>query len=307
MATITITGPIELYDDESCEPITDPKRLKACNGTQAKGVRLADDLTGDLANLGIAGGNLKLPYDAKQKCLLVATTYNAPRQLSTKHLKKLVVYTRDQWSDGGGEGAFYKLMDKYRVGIDLAPTGSQRNTRALQSDVGGGKLKPTQGLVVAAQKGDLAKVERLLASGADINSRGQYRQTALQKAILYEHFQLATLLIDRGANVNATDQYGDTPLATAVMSGNLAVVRRLIKTGANVNCADKEGVTPLMWAANRGSAPIVKLLLEHGGDPNAKNRVKDNEGGTPLTYVQSHKHQEIIDLLIAHGAKREKR
>jgi ankyrin repeat protein len=239
--------------------------------------------------------------------VLVVTTYEAPQRLSPKHLKKLVAHTRDQWSDGAGEGAFYKLMDKHRLAIDLAPTGSQRNTRVEQSDVGGDKLKPTPTLAVAAEKGDLAKVKKLLASGVDINSRGQYRQTALQKAILYEQFQLAVLLVDCGADVNATDQYGDTPLATAVMSGNLAMVRRLIKAGANVNCADKEGVTPLMWAANRGSAPIVKLLLEHGANPNAKNRVKDNEGGTPLTYVQSRKHQEIIDLLIAHGAKREKR
>ena len=43
-------------------------------------------------------------------------------------------------------------------------------------------------LVVAAEKGNLAKVEKLLGGGADINTRGKQRQTALYQAILYDHF-----------------------------------------------------------------------------------------------------------------------
>jgi len=303
MATITITGPIEVCDDESSEPVTDPKRLKVCDGVEEKGAKLADYLDGELAHLGIAGGDLKLRYDPKQKCLLVVTRYELPRRLSPKELKALIAYTRGQWSDGAGEGAFYKLMEKHSVGIDLTPYGSERKTRSLQIDAGGRKLKPAPALPVAAEKGETTKVEKLVAGGADINIRGKYRQTALQIAILYDHFKLAALLIKRGADVNAADQYGGTPLATAAMACDLATVKRLIQAGADVNRADKEGVTPLMWAANRGSAPIVKLLLKHGADPNAKDHVKYNEGGTPLKYVQSRKDQAIIDLLVAYGAK----
>ncbi len=302
MATITITGPIEVCDDKSSESITDPRRLKSLDGVAAKGAQLADDLDGDLAHLGIAGGGLKLRYDSQQMCLLIETSYEAPQRLSPKQLRELVAYTRDQWSDGAGEGAFYKLLDKHRVGMDLTPSGSERRTKVEQSDGGGRKLKPTPVLAVAAEKGDISKVEQLLASGADINTRGKHRQTALQTAILYSHFKLAALLIDSGADVNATDQDGGTPLATAVMSGHFPTVKRLINAGADVNGADKEGATPLMWAANRDSVAIVKLLLENGADPNAKDRVKDNPRRTPLKYAQPGSKQ-VIELLIAYGAR----
>jgi hypothetical protein len=303
MATIIISGPIQVCDEETSEEITDPALLKDFDGAEEKGAKLAEDLEdGDLAYLGIARGDLRLKYDAKTRRVMVETTFEAPERLSAKHLKSLVAYTRSQWSDGAGEGAFYKLMDKHRVGIDLTPSGSERKTRVQQSDQGGKKLKPTPALAVAAEKGDLAKVQKLLSGGADINTRGKYRQTALHKAILYDHFKLAALLIDRGADVNSTDQYGGTPLSTAVMAGNLATVKRLIAAGAEVNRADKEGVTPLMWAANRGSAPIVKLLLENDADPNAKDRVKYNEGKTPLMYIGPGS-KGIAELLIAHGAK----
>jgi hypothetical protein len=302
MATIVISGPIEVCDEESNEEITDAAKLKQFDGAEEKGANLADYMDGELAHLGIARGDLRLKYDAKARRVLVESTFEAPKKLSPKQLKALVEYTRGQWSDGAGEGAFYKLMDKHGVGIDLTPSGSERKTRARQTDQGGQKLKPTPALVVAAEQGNLAKVEKLLKCGADINSRGKRRQTALQEALLNDHFQLALWLIDRGADVNVADKWGNTPLSTAVMAANVACVKRILAAGVNVNTADKEGVTPLMWAANRGSAPIVKLLLEHGADPNTKDRVKDNEGKTPLMYINPGS-KGIAELLIQHGAK----
>jgi ankyrin repeat protein len=302
MATITITGPTEIRDRESNMPITDPQRLKVCNGACEQSANLADDLVGDLAHLAIAGGDLKLRYDPKQKCVLVRSTYQAPRKLSADQLKKLIDYTRSQWSDGAGEGAFSKLLGKYRIELDITPSGSAGNTRAEQTDAGGDKLKPTAALAVAAEKGDIAKARRLLAGGADVNTRGTFRQTALQKAILHGHFQLAALLIDHGADVNAADRYGNTPLATAAMSYHLATVKRLIKAGAEVDRADKEGSTPLMWAASFGSAAIVQVLLEHGADPNAKDHDKYHGGKTPLMYADPSS-KDVVELLVAHGAK----
>jgi hypothetical protein len=302
MATINITGPIEVCDDRDDEPITDPARLQKCDGVEEKRANLAEYLDGELSHLGLGGGDLKLRFDAKKKQVFVVSTYLSPRKLSAKELKALVDFTRGQWSDGAGEGAFYKLMDKQHFGIDLTPSGSEKKTRVQQTDVGGAKLKPTPALLVAAEKGDAARVEKLLAAGADINSRGKYGQTALYDAILHDHPRLAATLIARGADVNRATKDGLTPLAAAAMVCDSASAKRLVQAGANVNLANKEGVTPLMWAANRGSAVIVKLLLEHGADPNAKDRVKYNEGTTALMYVQPGS-KGIVEMLIANGAK----
>jgi hypothetical protein len=302
MATIIISGPIEVCDEETSEEITALAKLKQFDGVEEKGANLADDLDGDLGYLGIARGDLKLKYDAKARRVLVESIFEAPKQLSPKQLKALVEYTRDQWSDGAGEGAFYKLMDKHGVGIDLTPSGSERKTRIQQTDQGGKKLKATPGLVVAAEKGSIAKVEKLLKGGADINSRGKYRQSSLQEALLNDHFELALWLIDRGADVNVTDKWGNTPLSTAVAAIHVACVKRILEAGGNVNTADWQGITPLMSAAGNGNATIVKLLLEHGADPNAKDRAEGDEGKTPLMYV-GRRNPEIIAMLVSHGAK----
>ena len=306
MATIIISGPTEICDEQSNEEITDPAKLRHFDGAKETGAKLADDLDGDLAYLGIARGDLVLKYDSKTRRIQVVSTFEAPKPLSARQLKLLVDYTRDQWSDGAGEGAFYKLLDKHRVSIDLTPLGSERKTRVQQTAQGGKKLKTTQALVVAAEKGSIAKVAKLLKGGADINSRGKYRQSALQEALLNDHFELALWLIDRGADVNIADKWGNTPLSTSVDAKNAACINRILEAGGNVNTADWQGITPLMQAVGHGSAAIIKLLLEHGANPNAKDRVEEDEGKTALAYAGRH-NPEIIALLVSHGARIEAR
>jgi len=294
MATIEISGPMGVYDDDG--PITDAQRLRALHGLAEKGANLADYLDGELAHLGIAGGDLKLKYDVRRNRLLVVSTYQSPQLLSAKRLSALVAYTRGQWSDGAGESAFHELFDKGIDGIDLTPFRTERQVRAAQVDRGGRKLKPTPGLLVAAEKGDLKKVKRLLEQGADIDTRGKGGETALQIAILHDQAPVAALLVNLGADVNLADKHGGTALATAAMGSHTRLARLLIGAGAIPNRSDKEGITPLMWAANRGNAALVKLLLVSGADPCAKDRRRT----TPLMYVLPGA-TKVIDLLIAHG------
>src|SRR5262245_33286678 len=54
----------------------------------------------------------------------------------------------------------------------------------------------------AAKEGDLARIEQLLAQGADINERAG-PATALHYAIQQGHVKAAELLINRGADINA--------------------------------------------------------------------------------------------------------
>ena len=298
MATITISAPAQVLDSQTDEPITDPQRLKACDGAQEKGVKMATDLDGELAHLGIAGGDLKLRYDAKASQLLVVSKYQAPEMLSPMQLQALAEHTRDQWSDGAGEGAFEKLQNREHIYLDLTPDGSKQQTRIDQNDKGGRNLKSMPALMIAAEKGDTTTIQRLLAEGTDPSTSGP-QGSALHLAILNDHPDAAALLIEAGANVNPSD-HPDSPLATAAMTCDLATAQRLIAAGADVNRADAdhEGMTPLMWAANRNSEPIVKLFLEHGADPNAKS----THGLTAMKYVQ-RRDRKIIDLLIAYGAK----
>lgn len=53
MATIVISGPLEVCDEQTSE-------AKALDGAEEMGANLADYSDGDLAHLGIARGDLKL-------------------------------------------------------------------------------------------------------------------------------------------------------------------------------------------------------------------------------------------------------
>lgn len=96
-------------------------------------------------------------------------------------------------------------------------------------------------LVFASARGDLPRVNMLLAQGADPN---------------------VELRMDSYA----------TPLAWAARCNHRSVVQRLLRAGARVNYrfgysdtqAVHEGGTALIWASEAGSVDIVRLLLSRG-------------------------------------------
>ena len=72
-------------------------------------------------------------------------------------------------------------------------------------------------LHLAAKKGDVSEVERLLAAGANANGRTMTslkfprNSTPLMVATRYNHFDVMRLLLDRGADIEARndDGYGN--------------------------------------------------------------------------------------------------
>jgi ankyrin repeat protein len=109
--------------------------------------------------------------------------------------------------------------------------------------------KLNRSLIEAAGDGNVAKIETLLADGADVN------------------FQ---------------NEAGETPLAYAAAWNHFPALKALLQADADPNIADKTGGTPIMLAAQHGTAPMVRLLLAYGADP----RAIDNAGYTALAHVQ---------------------
>src|SRR5712691_9176289 len=67
-------------------------------------------------------------------------------------------------------------------------------------------------LALAAEVGDTATVEALLAHGADVNAREQEGMTALQMAAWEGDTAIVKALLAHGADVNARDQRSMTAL-----------------------------------------------------------------------------------------------
>ena len=101
--------------------------------------------------------------------------------------------------------------------------------QAAQPDVDRLGLTP---LHRAANRGDLAAVESLLAKGADVNARALAKQTPLHLAVTKE---IAQLLISKGAQLEARDRWGRTPLFWAAGAGRKGVVEALLAAGAQAD------------------------------------------------------------------------
>ncbi|MGH3724206.1 MAG: ankyrin repeat domain-containing protein [Mycobacterium sp.] len=77
-------------------------------------------------------------------------------------------------------------------------------------------------------------------------------------------------LIASGADVNATEEQDWTPLHFAAREDSPEVVRLLLNSGANVNVVNGRGQTPISIAVGNTTSKgteILQLLRDHGADP----------------------------------------
>lgn len=153
-------------------------------------------------------------------------------------------------------------------------------------------------LVAAARQADEDTVTRLIADGADPDSRYGDGTTALHWAAHRDIVEMVAGLIEAGADVNTTDDHGTTPLALACLNGSLPVVKTLLTAGADPNLPRTNGETPLMTAARVGNLDVVRQLVSAGADPNATEATL---GQTALMRAIAEDHTGVARLLLEVG------
>ncbi|KAI4350328.1 hypothetical protein L6164_004794 [Bauhinia variegata] len=119
-------------------------------------------------------------------------------------------------------------------------------------------------LCVAARKGEIRTIQKLLENGAAINGRDQHGWTALHRASFKGRIDVVRALLDKGADVDAKDEDGYTALHCAVESGNADVTELLVKRRADVEARTNKGVTPLQIAESLHYAGITRILVNGG-------------------------------------------
>jgi ankyrin repeat protein len=125
-------------------------------------------------------------------------------------------------------------------------------------------LRLGDSLCVAARKGEVREIHRLLENGAIINGRDQHGWTALHRASLKGRLDAVRTLIENGIDINARDEDGYTALHCAVESGHVEVIELLVKKGAEVEARTNRGVTALQIAESLHYSGITSILV-HGG------------------------------------------
>ena len=155
-----------------------------------------------------------------------------------------------------------------------------------------------QELLVAASSGDVARIEALLAAGADHAAADEAGETALMHAAHNGHVAAVEALIAAGADVNAKSPQGWTALAKAAYNGDtergyVEVLEVLHEAGASLDERIFFGITPLMLAAGGGDAAVVEWLINAGADVLATN-----EGGRTARLMANDKfYVDVINLL----------
>ena len=195
-----------------------------------------------------------------------------------------------------------------------------------------------QGLHAAAQRGDLAAIQRLAVDKAALESRDKAGRTPLHVATFTRQGRAVQALLQAGADHAALEQgrydavtiaavaddvatlrvllagrasaglttsrYDGTALIAAAHLGHDGVVRQLIQAGAPL-----DHVNNLHW-----TAVIEAIVLRDGGprhqatlkallDAGASTQRADRSGTTPLQLAQARGYTAMVQLLQAAGAR----
>ncbi len=164
-------------------------------------------------------------------------------------------------------------------------------------------VTPAVALIAAAERGNVADLQKWLDAGAPVNARDARGRNAVLAATQRGHAEAARLLIARGADVNAQDDIRDSAFLLAGARGHTEIVRAALAAGANLKSTNRYGGTALIPACHYGHVETVRVLLGSAIDVNHVN----NLGWTALLEAVilgdgGARHTEIVKLLIAHGA-----
>ncbi|MFU1992785.1 hypothetical protein CN918_03905 [Priestia megaterium] len=149
----------------------------------------------------------------------------------------------------------------------------------------------------AIKKSDIEKVVELIGSDAERLNMMTPFGTWLHVAASRGELDIVKKLIELGANVNVLGGvYGGGALNEAASAGHIDIVRYLLSCGADMDVSDPER-NPLFGAISNGHANIAELLIESGIDTNVTYSGESMREVGALTFAKEQGQKEIVKLL----------
>ncbi|XP_054714650.1 ankyrin repeat, PH and SEC7 domain containing protein secG-like [Uloborus diversus] len=123
-------------------------------------------------------------------------------------------------------------------------------------------------LHLAAEKGYLGIMKKLLTAGADIRVQCENGDTPLHSALTGRKEETAEFLCELDSKNEITNEFGETPLHLAAGSGMVRITRLLLAAGADFRARCRLGYTPLHCALLRRMRNTAEVLadLDTGND-----------------------------------------
>ena len=160
------------------------------------------------------------------------------------------------------------------------------------------------GLHAAAQKGDVAKIERLVAAKADLNARDGNGRTPLHVAAFAGQREAIKALVKNGADINLLDKDRYDGVTIAAVADDEETLRVLLAQGASAKLVtSRYDGTALIAAAHLGHDGVVKQLIAAGAPVNHVNNLHWTAAIEAVVLGNGGpRHQETLRALIAAGA-----
>lgn len=167
--------------------------------------------------------------------------------------------------------------------------------------------KASEALVSAAQSGNIATLEKLVQSGADVDVQGRHGATPLMLVLLSGspplHKKGFDKLLDLGADWSLAEEHGRSVVHLAASRQDDPFwLKSLIEHEADldiVNTSNNEITTPLQSAIASGATKNAKLLVMEGADVDKPN----GNGECPLLFAALRNQWNIALLLLQSGAQ----
>lgn len=276
--------------------------------------RAPDLIAGDRARLPpVAGvGDSGVPYPANLPALSLFG-----RDIAGPLLRGSIAYRADPdqvdpISTGADLVVGGALLGQFRLTFDYAqsklwaewrplPTVAERIKTAAIGDVNARDLADQTPLMVAAEDGDAAAVEALLAAGAKADAEECHGMTVLHFAVRGGDDAVVKLIAERPEvkkQLNSRTVTGVTPAMIAAMRDASASLKLLADLGADLRLADRDKQTALHYAAGHGAKSTALFLIGAKAD----NSARTSTGLTPLLAAGEGGSVEIVEALLAAGA-----
>lgn len=157
--------------------------------------------------------------------------------------------------------------------------------------------KEVRALAEAAARGDLSRVDELVSSGVDVNSRGMLNATPLFWAM--KNFSGFQKLLSLGADPNVIFDDGSNVIVWSVLHNDQRFLAAAIEHGGDVNLVSGERrETPIFKAVTPEGKHNLDLILE----ANAKIDFRRKNGDTPVMVAAALGQFDVVYKLIAAGA-----
>ncbi len=166
------------------------------------------------------------------------------------------------------------------------------------ADVDAATLEGATPLIFAIENNRLDAVNALLKHNPELNLATANDETPLLMAVKMRNFEIAESLIRAGADIEYSDRYGATCLHYAAINGYLEMLDLLLYYDAYTDAISRDGTTPLLAAVYAGNAVEADLLLQNSANP----ELADDMGFTPFLLAAVYGDTLIMSILIRKGA-----